>query len=59
MLYLISVFCLIDDWFKGKCSRQHRSQPRLSDSEMFTIEVVGEFPGLNTDRWLHIFFRNL
>ena len=56
--YLISVYCLIDDWLKGKRIRQHGSQPRLSDSEVLTIEVVGEFLGIDTDQWLYTFFRS-
>jgi len=56
--YLISVYCLIDDWLKGKRIRQRGPTPRLSDSEVLTIEVVGEFLGIDTDQWLYIFFRN-
>jgi hypothetical protein len=56
--YLISVYCLIDDWLKGKRIRQRGPQPRLSDSEVLTIEVVGEFLGFDMDQQLYTFFRS-
>jgi hypothetical protein len=31
--------------------------PKLSDSEVLTIEVVGEFLGIDTDKGLHAYFR--
>ena len=55
--YMISVYCLIDDWLKGKRIRQRGPQPRLSDSEVLTMEVVGEFLGIDTDQGLYTFFR--
>lgn len=55
--YLISVYCLIDDWLKGKRIRQRGPQPQLSDSEVLTMEVVGEFLGIDTDQGLYTFFR--
>lgn len=55
--YLISVYCLIDDWLKNKRIRQRGPQPRLSDSEVLTIEVVGEFLGIDTDKGLYTHFR--
>lgn len=55
--YLICVYCLIDDWMNGKKLRQRGPRPRLSDSEVLTIEVVGEFLGIDTDQGLYTFFR--
>jgi hypothetical protein len=55
--FLISVFCLIDDWMKDRRIRQRGPRPRLTDSEVLTIEVVGEFLGLDTDVGLFNFFR--
>jgi hypothetical protein len=40
------VFGLTDDWLKGKKLRQRGPDPELSDAEVLTIEVVGEFLGL-------------
>ena len=55
--FIISVFCLIDDRLKGHRIRQRGPAPKLSDSEVLTIEVVGEFLGLDTDKAIHLFFR--
>jgi hypothetical protein len=55
--YLISVYCLIDDWLKGQRIRQRGPQPQLSDSEVLTMELVGEFLGIDTDVGLFTYFR--
>jgi len=55
--FIISVFCLIDDRLKGRRIRQRGPAPKLSDAEVLTIEVVGEFLGLDTDEGIHLFFR--
>jgi hypothetical protein len=55
--YLISVFCMIDDWLKERPIRQRGPKPRLADSEVLTMEVVGEFLGIDTDVGLFTFFR--
>jgi hypothetical protein len=48
--FIVSVFCLIDDRLKGRRIRQRGPAPKLSDSEVLTIEIVGEFLGLDTDK---------
>jgi hypothetical protein len=55
--FLVTVYCLIDDWFKGQRVRQRGPAPRLSDSEVLTMEVVGEFLGIDTDSGLYAYFR--
>jgi len=55
--FLISVYCVIDDYLKGQRLRQRGPQPRLRDSEVLTMEVVGEFLGIDSDKGLYIFFR--
>ena len=40
--FIVSVFCFIDDRLKGHRIRQRGPAPKLSDSEVLTIEVVGE-----------------
>lgn len=55
--FLISVFCMIDDWLKDRPIRQRGPKPRLADSEVLTMEVIGEFLGINTDVGLFTFFR--
>jgi hypothetical protein len=57
---LLEVFCLVDDELQalnlGRL-RQRGPQPKLSDSEVLTIELVGEFWKLGTDRDLFRHFR--
>ena len=58
---IISVYCLIDDTLKslfaGKRLRQRGFEPTLSDSEVLTVEVVGEYLGLSQDKALFSYFR--
>jgi hypothetical protein len=53
---LITVYCLIDDWLAGRRLRQRGPQPILADSEVLTIECVGEFLGIDTDKGLYEHF---
>ncbi len=55
--FIVAVFCLIDDRLKGRRIRQRGPAPKLSDAEVLTIEIVGEFLGLDTDKGIHLFFR--
>lgn len=59
--FLVEVFCIVDDFLKeflkGKRLRKRGPMPRMADSEILTIEVVGEFLGLDTDKALFEFFR--
>ncbi len=55
--FLVSVYCLIDNWLGDRRLRARGLQPRLSDAEVLTIEVVGEFMGLDTDSGLYRYFR--
>ncbi len=58
---LLVVFCLIDDQMKalglGRLRRRGFA-PKLADSEVITIEIVGEFWGLDADRELFRHFRS-
>jgi hypothetical protein len=54
--FIISVFCLTDDWLKGKKLRQRGPSPELSDAEVITIEIVGEVLGIDTDEGLYEHF---
>jgi hypothetical protein len=57
--FIILVFCTIDDFLRA-CRpklRQRGPAPTLADSEILTIEAVGEFLGLDTDRGLYAYFR--
>jgi hypothetical protein len=55
--FLVSVFCLVDDWLKDQSLRQRGPHPILRDSEVLTIEIVGEFLGIDTDKGLFLHFR--
>src|SRR5215218_9216996 len=56
--FIITVFCLIDDQLKdlGRL-RGCGPAPTLCDSEVLTIEIVGEFLGLDEDTKLFAYFR--
>ena len=47
--FIINVFCIIDDELKkmlsGKKLRERGFFPKLTDSEVITMEIVGEFLG--------------
>jgi hypothetical protein len=55
--FIVTVFCLIDDWLAGQRLRQRGPRPTLADSEVLTIECVGEFLGIDTDVGLYQYFR--
>ena len=55
--FMISVYCFIDDWLKDKRLRQCGPRPTLSDSEVLTMEVVGECLGFDTETALYRHFR--
>jgi hypothetical protein len=60
--FIIEVYCLVDDSLKtildGKRLRSRGPLPTLSDSEVLTIEIVGEFLGFDQDKTIFWFFRN-
>ncbi len=55
--FLVTVFCLVADWLKGQRLRQRGPAPTLHDSEVLTMEILGEFLGIDTDDGLYCFFR--
>jgi len=57
---LLEVFCLVDDELQALNLRRLRARgprPKLADSEVITMELVGEFWKLHTDRDLFRHFR--
>src|SRR5262245_43127507 len=56
---LLEVFCLVDDELQALHLdlRQRGPKPKLSDSEVITIELVGAFWKLGTDQDLFRHFR--
>jgi len=55
--FLIIVYCHVDDSLKGIKLRRRGPQPRLSHSEVITMEIVGELLGIDTDKGMYIFFK--
>ena len=59
--FIIAVFCCIDTLVRERTAtrpfRQRGFAPHLSDSEVFTMEIVGEFVGLDTDKQIWRYFR--
>lgn len=55
--YLIEIFCIVDDFMKGKRIRKRGPQPQLSDSEAITIELMGAFLGIDTDKGIYTYFK--
>lgn len=59
--FIITVFCLIDDEFKkilhGHKLRTRGRKPGLIDSEVLTMEIVGEFLGIDSDKGIWSYFK--
>ncbi len=60
--FIINTFCLVDDYTKKVVNdqelRQRGFNPRLSDSEVITMEIVAEFQGIDTDKGAWEYFCN-
>jgi hypothetical protein len=55
--FIVAVFCLVDDRLRGLRLRTRGSTPKLSDAEVLTLEIVGEFLGIDTDKGIRLFFK--
>lgn len=59
--FIIAVFCIIDDQLKkllrGKKLRERGRHPNLTDSEVITMEIVGEFLGKDCDKSIWEYFK--
>jgi hypothetical protein len=60
--YLLHLFCLVDDELAALVRatgplRHHGRATTLADSEVLTMELAGEFLGLDTDEGIYAFFR--
>lgn len=59
--FIITVFCCVDDLWsqitQGKKIRLRGFSPSLSDSEVITMEIVGEFLRIDTDKGIWNYFR--
>ena len=59
--FIISVFCLIDDTFNHlniKALRARGRKPVLLDSEVITMEIIGEFLGYDQDKHIWQYFKS-
>lgn len=59
--FIVAVYCLIDDLMEESLGdqrlRERGPDPTLDDREILTMELVGEFLGLDTDTGIFGFFR--
>ena len=59
--FITTVFCEVDDMLPSllgrRCLRSRGPDPTLSDGEVLTIEMVGEFLGLDQDKAIFDYFR--
>ena len=59
--FIITAFCIIDDTMNDilqhRRLRQRGPKPTLSDSEVLTIEIVGEYLSLHQDKAVFDYFR--
>ena len=59
--FIVATYCLVDELMEellgGRRLRRRGPDPLLDDREVLTMEVVGEFLGLDTDEGIRLFFR--
>lgn len=60
--FIVNVFCETDDfmnnYFPARAIRTRGPLPQMSDSEVLTMEIVGEILGFDTDKDIFGFFRD-
>lgn len=60
--FIVNVFCETDDFMKkffpSRTLRTRGPLPQLADSEVLTMEIVGEILGFDTDKNIFGFFRS-
>lgn len=54
---VITVFCITHDWLNNQRLRQRGPRPILHDSEVLTMEIVGEFLGYDEEEAIYDYFR--
>jgi hypothetical protein len=59
--FIINVFCCVDDLLQEMSKiyslRRKGFAPALSDSEIITMEIIGEYQGIDTDQGIWEYFR--
>ncbi len=51
--FIIQTYCFVDDFLKTQnfsCIRTRGKAPALSDAEVITMEIVGEYLGYGFDK---------
>lgn len=60
--FIITVYCWVDEGLEkmlgGKRLRRRGINPKLTDGEMITMEIVAEFLGIDTDKGAWDYFRS-
>lgn len=59
--FIISVYLFIEDFYQSVVTQPLRCRgfpPALTDAEIITIQVVGEFLGMDTDKSIWSYFKN-
>ena len=61
-IFIITVYCVIDDamqiLFKDQKLRERGPNPLLTDSEVITMEIAGEYLGIDQDKEIFKYFRS-
>src|SRR6266705_153863 len=59
--FIITCFCLLEELLpmviKKRRLRTHGPAPKLTDSEVITMEIVGAFLGIEQDKALYTYFQ--
>ena len=58
--FIIKIYLMVDDYYKKIVTnrlRQGGYAPKLTDSEIITMEIVGEFLQMDTDSQIHQYFK--
>lgn len=59
--FIIYVYCCVADVLRQIVNKPIRSRgfaPKLTDAEVITMEIVGEFMGKDQDKGIWRYFRN-
>jgi hypothetical protein len=61
--FIVATYCLIDELMQEELTategrlRSRGPDPVMDDREVITVEIVGEFLGIDTGRGIHRYFR--
>lgn len=59
--FIVAIFVMVDDFiqmrFPERALRQRGPLPTISDSEVITMELVGEYLGFDTDKSIYQYFQ--